>query len=180
MVIKLSRSIHLEWAAENQVCYHGLFGEVTIKEKVQKILHRYDTELKEIIHQDFPHGVNTASVIAVYSQTGDDKLLLQDKSTSTTFLLSSDCREILDSWHHEGILITCLSRNKPVYAVEKTSGEYEIVIVDDNKDRSETRLRPVTTKPTWSHPYLSACEDIGKIAVTSNDHTLDIYHQKGR
>ena len=102
-------------------------------------------------------------------------LLLQGKSTSTTMLLSSDGRELLDSWHHEGILLACFFHNEPVYAVENTYGEYEIVIV--NEDRSETRLQPVATKSPWSHPYLSVCQYVvgNRIAVTSKDHTLDIY-----
>ena len=50
-----------------------------------------------------------ASVIGVYSQAFVvKKLLLQDKSTSTTLVLSADDRDLLDSWHHEGILLTCL------------------------------------------------------------------------
>ena len=182
VVIKMSRSDRLGFAAEKQVGY-GLHGEVVIKEKAQKTLHRYefnDKIYQEIWSEDFPHGVNTASVIAVYiALFSGHKLLLQDKSTSTTLVLSSDGRE-LDSWHHEGILLTCLRNGEPVYVVENTYGEYEIVIV--NTDRSETRLQPVTTKPTWSHPYLSVCQyyALGKIAVTSKDHTLDIYCRNGR
>ena len=185
VAIKMSRGDRLEWAAEKQVGY-GLFGEVMIKEKAQKTLHRFELQLNEIIRQevrseDFPHGVNTGSTIGVmYSLTDDHKLLLWDKSTSTTLVLSSDGRELLDSWHHEVVLLTILSHNEPVYAVESTYGEYEIVIV--NKDRSETRLQPVTTKPTWSHPYLSVCQYFtgSRIAVTSKDHTLDIYYHNGR
>ena len=155
-----------------------------MKEKAQKTLHRYRLRVYEMIYQeiwseDFPHGVSTASVIAVYGLPGGCKLLLQDKSTSTTLVLSSDGRENLDSWVHEGILLTCLFANEPVYAVENTYGEYEIVIV--NEDRSETKL-PVTAKSPWSHPYLSVCQRyIGdRIAVVSKDHTLDIYYKKGR
>ena len=182
--IKMSRGHRLEWAAEKQVGY-GLFGEVIIKEKAQKTLHRYELQLNEIIHQeiwseDLPHGVNTASIIAVYRLRGDYKLFLQDKSTSTTLVLSSDGRELLDSWHHEGILLTCLFDHEPVYVVENTYGEYKIVIV--NEDRSETRLQPVAAKSPWSHPYLSVCQHYvgSRIAVTSKDHTLDIYYDNGR
>ena len=185
VVIKMSRGDRLEFAAEKQVGY-GSVVEVIIKEKAQKTLHRYDLQLnelktyQEIWSEDFPHGVNTASVIAVYSATGGQKLLLQDKSTSTTLVLSSDGRELLDSWHHEGILLTCLYDNDPVYVVENTYGEYEIVIV--NTDRSETRLQPVAAKSPWSHPYLPVCQlFVGRrIAVTSKDHTLDIYYRNGR
>ena len=183
VVITMSRGDRLEWAAEKQVGY-GQHGEVVMKEKAQKTLHRYKLQRNEITYQeiwseDFPHGVNTASVIAVYSDSSDE-LLLQDKSTSTTLVLSSNGRDLLDSWHHEGILLTCFSGNTPVYAVENTYGEYKIVIV--NKDRSETRLQPVAAKSPWSHPYLSACEYyLGRrIAVTSKDHTLDIYYGDGR
>ena len=182
--IKMSSGHRLKWAAEKQVGY-GRYGEVVLKEKAQKALHKYDLQLNEIIYQeiwseDFPHGVNTASVIAVYVPSDDYELLLQDKSTSTTLILSSDGREILDSRHHEGILLTCLYNNEPVYAVENTYGECEIVIV--NKDRPETRLQPVATKSPWSHPYLSVCQYYvgSRIAVTSKDHTLDIYSWNGR
>ena len=178
----MSRGDRLEFAAENQVGY-GLYGEIVIKEKAQKTLHNYKLQLNEITYQeiwseDFPHGVNTASVTAVYGVTGGCKLLLQDKSTSTTLVLSSDGRELLDSLHHEGILLTTIFVENLVYVVKNTYGEYEIVIV--NGDISETRLQPVTTKPTWSHPYLSVCENISMIAVTSKDRTLDIYYNVGR
>ena len=106
-----------------------------------------------------------------------NKLLLQDKSTSTTLALSSDGGELLDSWHRKGILLTCLKTAHLVYAVEKTEGEYEIVI-DDWEQTSKKRLQPVTGKPTWSHPYLSVCYPSWKdrMAVTSAaDHSLDIY-----
>ena len=174
VVITMSRGDRLGFAAEKQVGY-CLYGEVVIKEKAQKTLHKYKVQFNEMIHQeiwsdDFPRGVNTASVIGEWD---GHKLLLWDKSTSTTLLLSSDGRKLLDSWHHEGILLTCLRNSKPVYAVENAYGEYEIVIV---KHRSETRIQPVTTKSPWSHPYLSVCRyDHERIAVTSKDHTLDIY-----
>ena len=186
VVITMSRGDRLGFAAGKQVGY-GRYGEVVMKEKAQKTLHRYkfnDKIYQETWSEDFPHGVNTASVIAVYSATRGQKLLLQDKSTSTTLVLSSDGRELLDSWHHEGILLTCLWDSEPVYVVENTYGEYEIVIV--NKDRSETRLQPVTAKSPWSHPYLSVCyyesnfQHIIRIAVTSKDRTLDIYDWTGR
>ena len=181
----MSRGNRLEFAAEKQVGYNA-YGKVIIKEKARKTLHKYELQSREMVYQeiwseDFPHGVNTASVIAVYSPSGGDKLLLQDKSTSTTLVLSSDGREFLDSWNHEGIFLTCLYQDEPVYAVEKTSREYEIVIVKENRDgKYEKRLQPVASKPTWSHPYLSVCETAGRIAVTSKDHTLDIYYSYGR
>ena len=181
----MSRGERLDFAAENQVGY-GFHREVIIKEKAQKTLHRYDLQVNEIVYQevwseDFPHGVNTGSVIAVYIVSGGYKLLLQDKSKSTTLVLSSDGREILNSWHHEGILLTILFDDEKVYVVENTYGEYEVVIV--NKDRSETRLQPVAVKSPWTHPYLSVCQYCGfssRIAVTSKDHTLDIYYRNGR
>ena len=177
MVFKKHQGVRLEWAAANQVGF-CIEGEVIIKEKAQKTLHKYKLHSKEIMYQEmwsehFPHGVDTASVIAVKYQ----EPLLQDKR-STTLLLSNDGKILLDSWQHEGILLTCFL-DKAVYAVEKTSGEYEIVIVDID-DRSETRLQPVAAKPTWSHTYLSVCGYEAGTVVASKDRTLDIYRWKGR
>ena len=180
----MSRCDRLEFAAENQVGY-GTSTEVIIKEKAQNTLHKYKLQLneiktyQEIWSEDLPHGVNTASIIgAMYSWIDGETPLLHDKSTSTTLVLSSDGRKILDNWHHEGVHLTTFGSVvglKQVYAVEKTSGEYEIVIV--HADRSETKLQPLTAKPTWSHPCLSVSQFINKrhIAVTSKDRTLDIY-----
>ena len=69
VAIKMSRGHRLDWAAEKQVGY-GWNEEVVIKEKAQKTLHRYDLQKNELIYQeiwneDFPHSVNTASIIAV-------------------------------------------------------------------------------------------------------------------
>ena len=195
----MSQGIHLEFPADYQVG-HRFNGEVIIKEKAQNTLHKYKLHFPKYIYQeiwsvDFPHGVNTASVTAVYSKKilGRElqygyKVLLQDKSTSTTLILSSDGTKLLDSWHHEGILLTCFCSGWSeyfVHVVEKTDGEYEIVIIErnirlNNKDISETRLQPVAAKPTWSHPYLSLCKSNSRIAVTSTDHTLDIYSKFGK
>ena len=178
VVITMSREDRLGFAAEKQVGY-GILGNVCMKEKAQKTLHKYKLQLNKIVtyqeiwSEDIPHGVNTASVIAV----SDGFIhLLPDKSTSTTLELSSDGLELLHSWHHEGIPLTCLMFSEQVYVVENTYGEYEIVIVDNNG--SETRLQPVAAKSAWTHPYLSVCQffDSNKIAVTSKDHTLDIYY----
>ena len=185
----MSQIVRLEWAADNQVGY-GQYGDVIMKEKAQKTLHKYMLLLEEVIYKEtwsenFPHDVNAASVIGVCWHNSEYKPLLHDKSTSTTLVLSSDGKELLNSLHHEGVLLTYLCHDgldgQQVYAVEKTYGECEIVIVD-NKDISETRLQPVAGKPTWSHPYLSVCEDMRNdwIAVTSKDHTLDIYYRNGR
>ena len=187
MSIETSRGVHLEFAAEDQVGFHNDTGEVIIKEKAQNTLHKYELQFPENIYQeiwseDFPDGVNTASVIAVHEVHESDfsyRLLLQDKNTSTTLALSFDDRKLLDSWHHEGILLTCFNFEYGVYAVEKAEEGYEIVIAEtknkDHETRSETRLQPVAATPTWSHPYLSVCKGEGRLAVTSSDHTLDIY-----
>ena len=50
-----------------------------IKEKAQKTLYRYnfnDKIYQEIWSEDFPHGVNTASVIAVYGGIGWQEALV--------------------------------------------------------------------------------------------------------
>ena len=199
-MIRVKQGVRLEFAAENQVSFNSYdydIGEETdvnyraerrdviIKDKAQNTLHQYQLEgciYKEGWSENLPPGVNTASIIAVYSYGSGYKLLLQDKSTSTTLEFSPASRK-LDSWHYEGILLTCLSitwRSSiyPVYAVEKTEGEYEIVIfsIGDIEMILEKRLRPVTAKLTWSHPYLSVCgnETERRIAVTSSDRSLDI------
>ena len=64
VVITMSRGDRLEFAAEKQVGY-GSSGEVVIKEKAQKTLHRYDLQENEIILREIwrygvPHGVNTS------------------------------------------------------------------------------------------------------------------------
>ena len=177
----MSRCKRLEIAAENHVGY-GFFSEVIIQEKARNSLHRYNLRKNELIYQeiwseDFPHGVNTASVVAVYDVIGG-RLLLQDKSTSTTLVLSSDGRELVDSWHHEGILLTCLWGNEPVYVVENTYGEYEIAIV--REVRPEKRLQPVAAKTSWSHPYLSVSQylEIG-LSQTKLEYSLSAltFHQ---
>ena len=183
-----SRGVRLEFAAEDQVVFFG--DKVIIKVKAQNTLHKYELQLPKMIYQemrmseDLPHGVNTASVMAV--RWGN--ILLQDKSTSTTLQLSCKSTKLLDSWRHEGILLSYHrhvdNRNQFMYAVEKTYGEYEIVIVEmiyhlgcSREFRDIVRLQPVGTKPTWSHPYLSVCLKDQKLAVTSTEHTLDIYCQ---
>ena len=192
VVIEMSRGVRLVFAAENQVGFCQITGEVIIKKKTQNTLHKYKLQFLENVYleiwsEDFPHGVNTASVIGV--ERNSFRLFIQDNSTSATLTLSSDGRKCLDSMHHEGILLTCLLLENFVYAVEKTEGEYEIAIVDKNvkysdsdsdKDRSEIRLQPVAAKSTWSHPYLSLCEDISgdRVAVISTDHSLDIYDKR--
>ena len=192
VVTEMSRCVQLEFAAENQVGY-GRHGEVVIKEKAQKTLHKYNLPWKEVVYkviwsENFPHGVNTASVIAAYATickydsvfVQEVHVILHDKTTSTTLVLSTDGRKLLDSWHHEGILLTCFDEQF-VYAVEKAEGGYEIAIVNVKKGRSETKLQPFTAKPTWSHPYLSLCKSVflKRIVVTSTDHTLDIYYESG-
>ena len=175
----MKQGVCLEFPAENQVDFNGRVDFV-MKEKAQKTLHKFTLEghggSTEVWSTKIPPGVNTDGVIALYgSGYSDAKPILQDKGTSATLVLTSNGTELLDSWHHKGILLTCLDFEHPVYAVEKTEGEYEIVIVRYNK--SETRLQPVTTKPTWSHPYLSVCKDVvtDMLAVTSADPSLDIY-----
>ena len=191
MVIEKSQGHRLEWAAENQVAYSDDGRVVVMKEKAQntRALHTYNMEFDmlsdEIIYQkrwneDLPHGINPASVIAGYGWTDGYRFLLEDKSTSTTLLLCPRGRELVGSWHHEGILLTCLKNAKLVFSVEKRSGEYEIVIVDTCNENKLESLQPITSKPTWSHPYLSVCEGEGRIAVTSKHHTLDIYYWDGR
>ena len=185
VTIETSRTVRLEFAAENQVGINRYTGEIIIKEKAQNTLHKYklqspDNLYQEIWSENFPHGINTASVIAAYCTIKNGcKIALQDKTSSTTLLLSSDGRQLLDSWHHEGILLACFHSEKFAYAVEKAEGEYEIVIVEANdkdlKKRSEIKLQPVVAKPTWSNYYLSVCMSKLRIAVTSTDHTLDIY-----
>ena len=195
VVTEMSRGVRLEFAVEDLV---GVYQRgVIIKEKAHNTLHEYELQLPEMIYrelwsEDFPHGVNAANVMAV--GRWETFVLLQDKNTSTTLVLSHEGKKRLGSWHQEGILLNWHDssyENLFMYAVEKTYGEYEIVIVNrsrfppsysDNSfywgpDRDILRLQPVGTKPTWSHPYLSVCEnDRGKrIAVTSTEHTLDIY-----
>ena len=181
----MTQGVRLEFAAENQVGFEDITGEVIIQEKGQKRLHRYELKIQEgNVYQEewsenFPHNISSASIITLC----EDHPLLQDKGTSTILKMSSNGRELLDSWHHEGILLTSLFLYGLVYAVEKTNGEYEILIVKDKetskKGRSEKRLQPVTAKPTWTHPYLSVTKGDG-IAVTSTHHTLDIYSYDGR
>ena len=176
VVIRRKQGFGLEFAAEDQVCFSR--ETVIIKEKTQKTLHNYqqkDCTYKEKWSENLPPDVNTASIIAVVQWQGR-KLLLQDKSTSTTLALSCDGGELLGRWHDEGILLTCL-RDALVYAVEKTEGEYEIVI-DDWEQTSRTRLQPVTGKPTWSHPYLSVCYPSWKhrmVVTSAANRSLDIY-----
>ena len=176
-MISKKQGFGLEFAAEDQVCFSHKI--VIIKEKIQKTLHNYqrkDYTYKEKWSENLPPDINTASIIAVERKSS--KLLLQDKSTSTTLALSSDGRELLGSWHRKGILLTCLKDAHLVYAVDKTEGEYEIVI-DDWEQTSRTRLQSVTGKPTWAHPYLSVCylSSRDMIAVTcAADHSLDIYN----
>ena len=186
MVVRLSQAVRLEFAAEDQVGF-GSFGTVIIKEKVHKTLHKYQLQVhknyvyQEIWREDFPHHVNTASIRAVYG----NQPLLEDKKTSSTLVLSSDGRKLVDSWHHTGVLLTCLPEpDRPVYAAKNSNGGYEIVFILGIKDKSEiklVRLQPVEAIPTWSHPYLSICEasEPDRKAVTSHtDHTLDIYSGK--
>ena len=195
VVIEKKRSVRLEFAAEDQVGVNRYGGEVIMKQKAQNILHKYKLQSTENIYQkiwseDFPHCVNTGSVIAAYSADKNDcKILLQDKSTSTILVLSSDGRKLLDSWHCKGILLACYKRGfvldvQFVYAVERAEGEYEIVFVEgsdkDRKKRSEIKLQPVTAKNTWSHPELSVCKSKNRIAVTSTENTLDIYKKRSR
>ena len=185
----MSRGVRLEVAAEDQVGFYERTGEVFIKEKAQNTLHKYKLQFKENIYQeiwseDFPDGVNTASVISMYDDDMYEdgynlKLVLHDKSTSSTLLLSSDGKELLDSWHHDDeILLTCFSSafyGLFVFAMEMAEGEYKIVIVEGS---STIRLQPVAAKPTWSNPYLSVCEIMRRLAVISTDHTLDIYDDR--
>ena len=175
----MSRGVHLGFAAEDQVAFHECNGNIIMKEKAQNTLHIYKLHVakntyQEIWSEDFLHGVNTACVKAFYCDQNDGlKFLLQDRRTLTTQVLSSEGRKLLDSWHYEGILLTCDSYEK-MYAVKKAEGKYEIVIVD-HKYRNEKRLQPVNAKPTWSHPYLSVCKMKKRIVVASIDRTLDIY-----
>ena len=178
-MIGVKQGIRLEFAAENQVDF-GRGGIFVLKEKAQNTIHKYNLKRytdKEVCITNLPSGVNTANIISECEFcNGTGGLILQDSSTAATLVLSPDGTELLDSWHHEGILLTCLNGNDPMYAVETTEGEYEIAIVIDNK--SETRLQPVTGKPTWSHPYLSVANNLWTelMAVTSaTDHSLDIY-----
>ena len=182
----MSQGVHLEFEAENQIGFKD-DATVVIKEKAQKTLHKYDLQHQEgnvyqkIWNVDFPLDVNDASIRSVsYSFPQDSYVLLQDKNTAT-LKLSFDCRSVLDSpeswnsWHYEGIILPC-SRIDRVYAVEKTDGEYEIIINDNNFN---ARLQPVAGRPSWKDPYLSVCVNgvrKDRIAVASSNHTLDIYN----
>ena len=171
------QAVCLDFVAEDQVGF-CILGEVTLKEKAQKRLHLYQMQNGCIYHkiwsEDFPHGVNTARIICMSDKR---KVLLQDKSTSTTLELSSDGTKLLNRWHHKGILLTCLYPEQLVYAVKKADVEYEIAI---ESEKSEIRLQPVAAKPAWPHPYLSVSGNASGIVVTSADHTLDIYNSDGK
>ena len=175
MVIKISQGVHLGFAAENQVSFRQ-DGEVVVKEKAQKTLHEYRLQIQEKnVYQksrseDFPSGVNGASI---RSSCGP-ATFLQDNNTATLKLAFHNLKP-WKIWNHKGILLPC-SRIKHVYAVEKTDGEYEIVI---NDYEFNVRLQPAMGRPTWKDPYLSVCTDgltsIDRIAVTSTNRTLGIY-----
>ena len=196
-MVRVKQGVHLEFAAEIQVGFSPHGKDVIIKEKAQKTLHQYQLEgwiYKEGWSETLPPGVNTASIIAGYREyiygNDDYKLVLQDKRTSTTLVFSSNDREHLHSCHYEGILLTRVTATFAtylVYAVEKTEGGYEIVVVnsafvDVAHIRKEKRLKPVTAKPTWSRPFLSVCTlsrggGHPNIVVTSAaDRSLDIYY----
>ena len=185
MVIDMSQGVLLGFAAEYQVSFNE-DREVVIKEKAQKVLHKYELQIQErnvyqkIWSVDFPPGVNDASIRSLsYSLHKDWYVLLQDKNTATlklSFKHFDQCDRFdgWDSWHHEGIILPC-SGIERVYAVEKTDREFEIII---NDTHFKARLQPVATRSTWKDPYLSVCADtvfMDRIGVISTNHTLDIY-----
>ena len=180
MVFDISQGVHLEFAAEHQVGFKNE-GEVVIKEKAKKTLHEYTLQIRERnVYQksksgDFPSGVNDASI----RSSSGPSILLQDKNTATLKLSFHN----LNFWkrcHHEGIILPCSGRSgtERMYAMEKTDGEYEII---NNDDRFKAVLQPVAGRPTWKDPYLCVCVDGSasdiKMAVTSRNHTLDIYYR---
>ena len=184
VVIETSQDVHVGFAAEDQVSFNE-DGAVVIKEKAQKTLHKYELKTQErnvyqkIWSVDFPPDVNDASIRSVPCSLVDySYILLQDKNTAT-LKLSLDSDSGWDSWNHEGIILPC-SVLKHVYAVEKTVGEYEILIHDYHY---KAKLQPVAGRPTWKDPYLSVCVYgvcTDKVAVTSASRTLDIYSRDSK
>ena len=178
VVIKVSQGVHLGFAAEDQVGFNK-DGGVVVKEITRKTLHEYRLQIQERnVYQesrseDFPSGVNDASI----RSSSGPSVLLQDKNTATQ-KRSFHNLQPWKSWHHEGTILPC-SRMKCVYAVEKTDGEYEIIIDDYN---SKARLQPVTGGSPWKDPYLSLCMHGGsdRIAVTSTNNTLQIYSKASK
>ena len=63
--------------------------------------------------------------------------------------------------------------------MEKTDGEYEIIIDDENFIGLH-RIQPVAGKPAWKDPYLSVSCASEKMAVASTNSTFDIYIRGGK
>ena len=179
VVIEVRRGVRLEVEAEGQVGFNRQ-GEVVIKEKAQQTLHKYKLQIlerdlyQEIWSEDIPPGVNSASIRAVTDLAHE--VLLQDNSSATMKWRFHNLKH-WNSWNDEGIILPCSGIGR-VYAVEKTAGEYEIIIHDNH---FKARIQPVAGRSTWKDPYLSVCvsgvpED--RIAVTSTNHTLDIYSRE--
>ena len=180
----MSLDVHIGFAAEDQVGFNE-DGTVVTKEKAQKKLHKYELKIQErnvyqkLWSEDFPRDVNDASIRSMpYSMREDSYVSLQDKNTAN-LKLSFESDSGWDSWHHEGIILPC-SVLKHVYAVEKTVGEYEILIHDYHY---KAKLQPVAGRPTWKDPYLSVCvygvcKD--RVALTSANLIFDIYSRDSK
>ena len=168
--------VQLGFTAEDQVGFDE-DGTVVMKEKGQKTLHQFKLQNQEMnVYQkdrsyDFPPGANDASIRSLSEMT----VFLQDKYTATLKRIFYEYSR-WGSYNHEGIILNCFGIER-VYALAKSDGEYEIILVD--KDFGP-RIQPVAGKPAWKDPYLSVCSNYGKMAVASTDNTLDIYRRSGK
>ena len=81
----------------------------------------------------------------------------------------------------KGSSLLILFYHDPVYAVENTYGEYEIIIVHRVRTRNKTTTCHNKVPPGHIPTCLCVNMYVGdRIAVTSKDHTLDIYYNNGR